>query len=232
MILNSHPRAVTFAGHSNVFVRDELRERRTGLPCDERSPTYALEHRSSFENMYFSSLNSSRSTNESQAAWSGHSAVAPGCFARVGSALRHTSTSLGQLLSGRANGKEASRGLKSSSMISSERNSERGGHSAKDPCTVEGKADVRLRAHGLLVMLREHAEYRQHATIAIVTHKGWLREFEHGPLGRPHATEFDNAEVRAFRLRLGADGAMDVTRTHPAEELGARAEEEAEPAHD
>ena len=43
-----------------------------------------------------------------------------------------------------------------------------------------------------------------------MTHKGWLREFERGPLGRPNATEFGNCELRAFQLTIG-EGGITVT---------------------
>ena len=59
--------------------------------------------------------------------------------------------------------------------------------------------------------------YRGHSAIAIVTHKGFLREFEHGPLGRPQATEFGNCEVRVYRLELGAAEHLHITRIHPPE---------------
>ena len=86
---------------------------------------------------------------------------------------------------------------------------------------TEEKADVRARAQRLLELLAHDASLAAHDTLAIVTHKGWLREFERGPLGRPHAAEFGNCEVRVFRIALGGGAeprkGADVTRVHPPE---------------
>ena len=83
----------------------------------------------------------------------------------------------------------------------------------------EEKEDVRKRSEQLLTLLKSEREYK-HRSIAIVTHKGYLREFERGPLGRPDAEEFGNCEVRVFRLELGAKGHdhVAVTRIHPPEQ--------------
>ena len=48
--------ALLFPEHPNVVVREELRERRTGLPCDERSPVHKMSRRPSFEWMRFSEV--------------------------------------------------------------------------------------------------------------------------------------------------------------------------------
>jgi len=54
--------------------------------------------------------------------------------------------------------------------------------------------------------------------IYLVTHKGWLREFEHGALGRPHAAEFGNCELRIFEFEISA-GEICVRRLHPREDV-------------
>ena len=75
----------------------------------------------------------------------------------------------------------------------------------------------------MLSVLLEEGEDGEHETIAIVTHKGWLREFERGPLQRPAAEEFGNLECRVFRIEFGAQKGMgarpvtNVTRLHPPE---------------
>ena len=48
--------ALLFPEHPNVVVREELRERRTGLPCDERSSIRIMSRRASFEWMRFSEV--------------------------------------------------------------------------------------------------------------------------------------------------------------------------------
>jgi len=48
--------AVLFPEHPGVHIREMLRERRTGLPCDERSPASAMIKRASFQHMSFTQL--------------------------------------------------------------------------------------------------------------------------------------------------------------------------------
>jgi len=63
---------------------------------------------------------------------------------------------------------------------------------------VEDKQQMRART-GLLAGLLEAVP---EASVALVTHKGYLRELERGPLGRPDATECGNAEVRTYKVTL------------------------------
>ena len=62
----------------------------------------------------------------------------------------------------------------------------------------ENKAELRERTRKLLALLDE-------ASIAVVTHKGYLRELERGTLGQPNAKEFTNGEIRVYRIHLGAN---------------------------
>jgi len=48
--------AILFPDHPRVHVYEDLRERRTGLPCDERKDAGYLARQSAFSNMDFSSL--------------------------------------------------------------------------------------------------------------------------------------------------------------------------------
>merc|ERR1719221_217117 len=47
---------------------------------------------------------------------------------------------------------------------------------------------------------------REHKAVAIVTHKGFLRELERGPLGQPEASEFANGEVRMYEVTWDENG--------------------------
>lgn len=77
----------------------------------------------------------------------------------------------------------------------------------------EDNEAVAVRSARLLGFLRlEPAE-----SIAIVTHKGFLREFNRGPLvdslaleGLQLSTVFGNAEVRVCEMKWGADGTLTV----------------------
>ena len=84
------------------------------------------------------------------------------------------------------------------------------------PPIGEEKAHVRRRAEKLLQLL-DAADTRAEAAVCLVTHKGWLREFEHGPLGRPHAAEFGDCELRVFELAISA-GEVGVRCLHPRED--------------
>lgn len=61
----------------------------------------------------------------------------------------------------------------------------------------ENKAELRQRTRKLLALLNE-------PSVAVVTHKGYLRELERGTLGQPDAKEFANGEIRVYRIHLDA----------------------------
>jgi len=69
---------------------------------------------------------------------------------------------------------------------------------------VEDVAMLRRRTGQLADVLHECSE----ETICIITHKGYLRELERGPLGRPAAAEFGNCEVRVYDVMLPSKGTM------------------------
>jgi len=75
---------------------------------------------------------------------------------------------------------------------------------AKTGAVVEDVAMLRRRTGQLAAVLRGSSA----ETICIITHKGYLRELERGPLGRPDATEFTNCEVRVYDVELPIDGTM------------------------
>lgn len=81
----------------------------------------------------------------------------------------------------------------------------------------EGVAAVAEDASALRLRTARLAELLwavEDETLCIVTHKGYLRELEQGPLGRPWAKEFDTAEVRIFEVTLRGDGGMDASEVH------------------
>jgi broad specificity phosphatase PhoE len=50
--------------------------------------------------------------------------------------------------------------------------------------------------------LFELLAHSQHDSVVIVTHKGFLRALERGAFGQPHATEFQNCELRVYRFTM------------------------------
>lgn len=73
---------------------------------------------------------------------------------------------------------------------------------------VEQKHILRGRTNLFVDLLSQQDD----ETLALVTHKGFLRELERGPLGRPDAGEFKNCEVRVFDVKLFADGTVRAER--------------------
>ena len=60
----------------------------------------------------------------------------------------------------------------------------------------EDKIALRKRAHKCMALLAESGQ----EAVAAVTHKGYLRELERGLFGMEDATEFDNCEIRVYKL--------------------------------
>mmetsp|Transcript_120245 Transcript_120245/g.312106 ORF Transcript_120245/g.312106 Transcript_120245/m.312106 type:complete len:308 (+) Transcript_120245:89-1012(+) len=71
----------------------------------------------------------------------------------------------------------------------------------------EDVLDVRCRSASLAKML----QHMDDQTIAVVSHKGFLRELERGPLHHACAKEFKPAELRVFHVTLWPDGSMDAS---------------------
>ena len=60
---------------------------------------------------------------------------------------------------------------------------------------VEEKHMLRGRTNKLFELLSES----EHKAVAVVTHKGYLRELERGPFGQVDSKEFKNCEVRVYK---------------------------------
>lgn len=67
---------------------------------------------------------------------------------------------------------------------------------------VENKYQLRERTRKLFDLIAES----DHKVLAVVTHKGFLRELERGPFGNADATEFSNCEVRVYQASFTAGG--------------------------
>ena len=62
----------------------------------------------------------------------------------------------------------------------------------------ENKSMLRERTNKLWSLLAESKDQ----SVAIVTHKAYLRELERGPFQRPHSKEFRNGEIRVYRVSI------------------------------
>eukprot|EP00448_Togula_jolla_P030737 CAMPEP_0170636082 /NCGR_PEP_ID=MMETSP0224-20130122/37590_1 /TAXON_ID=285029 /ORGANISM="Togula jolla, Strain CCCM 725" /LENGTH=294 /DNA_ID=CAMNT_0010965675 /DNA_START=41 /DNA_END=925 /DNA_ORIENTATION=+ len=127
--------SIMFPNHHNIHVCSAVRERLTGLPCDESSPTQMLQRRLTFDGMIWESPATPPKTVKA---------------------------------------------------------------------TAEDKAMVRLRAE---VALRQILAAKE-GSVAIVSHKGFLRELEKGCLAIKDTAEFDNGEVRVYHVQVHDDGAI------------------------
>jgi broad specificity phosphatase PhoE len=64
----------------------------------------------------------------------------------------------------------------------------------------ENKSMLRERTRQLFRLLAECPPTQK--SIAVVTHKAYLRELERGPFGNPESPEFKNGEIRVYKIRL------------------------------
>ena len=165
-----------FPEHAGIHVREELRERQTGMPPDTRQPSSALMRRKTFRRFSMRRL-------------------------RLLSLERVKLPDITDLLVD----KNKENVVDDHDDDDDDEDDEDGDGSADSNVqTEEDKRKLRIRTSKLFHLLAES----QVRSIAVVTHKGYLRELEHGPFQRPHSTEFKNCEIRVYRVRVGADDSL------------------------
>jgi len=152
--------AAVFPEHSNVRVHGLVRERRTGLACDELSPQREMCLHSDFTYMDFSNVLEAEARAEEEYELAAKFASDP-------------------------------RRNRSDSALPE----------------LEDKQKLRRRTAQLAELLLSTKD----DALCLVTHKGYLRELERGPLGRPKATEFGTCEVRIYEVCIGADSFLEAT---------------------
>mmetsp|Transcript_83050 Transcript_83050/g.230645 ORF Transcript_83050/g.230645 Transcript_83050/m.230645 type:complete len:351 (-) Transcript_83050:93-1145(-) len=158
--------AAVFPGHPNVRVHELVRERRTGLPCDEPSPQGEMCQQPCFSYMDFGNVLQAERQQQAEDA-------------------------------------DGSASQQAAKFTNDPRRS-RSDTAIGDP---EDAAKLRQRT----AMLGELLRSTEDQALCVVTHKGYLRELERGPLGRPEAAEFGTGEVRVYQVSIAADGSMDAT---------------------
>ena len=156
-----------FPDHANIRVREELRERQTGLPPDSRRSTASLRRRPTFHRFSMSRI-------------------------RLQSILNFELPQFAKLFLGDDSDKDDDfLNCDSSNTMIEE--------------SEEDKQMLRKRTEKLFELLGES----DYSSLAIVTHKGYLRELERGQFEQPDAKEFNNCEVRVYRVTMGADKALE-----------------------
>lgn len=172
---------IVFPGHKNIRVREEVRERLTGKACDRKTSTFKMARRDSFRN--FSMNRQLRKSMKQRVR---------GLPERLLGTLPE-SVSFRALFAGRgSNGGGSSGEHAQDAAVANEAPS----ISTKNLShhVVEDKHQLRERTRKLFDLIAESKQ----DVIAVVTHKGFLRELERGPFGQEDATEFKNCEVRVY----------------------------------
>jgi broad specificity phosphatase PhoE len=146
-----------FPESASIRVREELRERCTGLPPDSRASSATLSRQATFQRFSMFRL-------------------------RMQSIAKMDLPMFNHLFRDEEDEVELD--------------------SISDFCsTEEDKVMLRTRTKTLFKLLAESDE----RSIAIVTHKGFLRELERGPFAQVDATEFKNCEVRVYKVKITKD---------------------------
>lgn len=161
-----------FPGHAGVHVREELRERQTLKAADTPMPSHKLRARKSFAHFSMTQL----------------------CNASFKKKLEHLAGDLSRI--GESTGGDSSSRSSGSGSSGSGSGSSRHGIDVVSDGELEEKHMLRERTK-LLFDLLSDSSCRE---VAIVGHKGYLRELERGPFGQQDATEFKNCEMRAYRV--------------------------------
>jgi broad specificity phosphatase PhoE len=79
-----------------------------------------------------------------------------------------------------------------------------------DSCIAEIEDSRKLRQRTTRII--DYLRTCEDNVICVVSHKGYLRELERGPLGRPEAVEFGTGEIRVYKVLLRPDGAVAAIR--------------------
>ena len=175
---------IVFPGHKNIKVREEVRERLTGKACDRKTSAFKMARRDTFRNFNMNRQLRSSIKQRARALPERVLGVLPesvsfrSFFARRGS---NEGSSSG------ANGAVTASDASSGTAWSTSRNN-------LSQHVVEDKHQLRERTRKLFDLIAES----NHDVIAVVTHKGFLRELERGPFAQVDATEFKNCEVRVY----------------------------------
>lgn len=185
-----------FPHHDSICVHEEIQERQTGKPCDSRQSASKLS--TSFQRFRMNAMTSFQddaifcSDDDDD---DDSDARSPSTTAFATEKIRADTL--------RWNSEGHERDEECQSSPDCRRGQQR--RTLSDPLgplQEEDKMELRRRTRKLLGLLDE-------PSIAVVTHKGYLRELERGTLGRPDAKEFGNGEIRVYRIHLDADQELE-----------------------
>jgi broad specificity phosphatase PhoE len=179
---------LVFPDHSNIRVREELRERMTGRPADNRSSSQELQRRGTFSRFSFTKLRQLSVINTDI------TSLLPG-FSR-----KLSMEEIEEELEKEDEVEEEEVGA-TPRMDKKEGTLNRLGSSLNTDEVAEDEGKLRERTLKLFELLAQS----EHRSVAIITHKGYLRGLERGAFGFPDAVEFKNCEVRVYRASFAED---------------------------
>jgi broad specificity phosphatase PhoE len=164
---------IIFPQHDEIHVRTSIAERHTLKPPDTRSHVSQLSKRKSFQHFSMEQLRAESMTDIQDHL----------------ERSQHNSNNIGA----------TSSSSQAVLVIEEEgRDVDNKWNWTEDQWKEEDKAELRRRTERIFVLLAE----ANSASVALVTHKGYLRELERGPFGSPNATEFQNGEIRIYKVTV------------------------------
>lgn len=179
---------IIFQHHKTICVHEEIQERQTGQPCDSRQSSsklcktfrrFQMHAMGSFQDDSMFLSDGDDESDECSSSSISSQNDFPHMASRLSKSLGHNAHCVDQI-------KNTVHRTLSEPLQRME----------------ENKAELRERTRKLLALLDE-------PSIAVVTHKGYLRELERGTLGQPNAKEFMNGEIRVYRIHLGANQELE-----------------------
>ncbi|KAG7374693.1 histidine phosphatase superfamily protein [Nitzschia inconspicua] len=173
---------ILFPDSDNIHVREEISERRTGKPPDTRSSIHWLSLRPSFRRFSMAQLQESvMSKNNEQK-----------------DRLKRRCSSGDEPQQQSKQTEPLTQSLSQPEIFFMLDELFDGADQSDPQFSEEDKEQLRARTETLFALLCEANSF----SVAVVTHKGYLRELERGPFGHPEATQFDNCEIRVYRITM------------------------------
>jgi broad specificity phosphatase PhoE len=202
---------LVFPDHCNIRVRDELRERLTGRPADNRMASFLAEQKFSRFSFVHLRLNSFFSVKTMLKPPPLLSSPLPLPFIKKGKKggmekCEHVvyddddydDDDCGE--GGEDRKEESPPPMPKPSLLNFNKLKAKASQESSFNADQVQEDEDKLRQRTM--KLFELLAHSQHDSVAIVTHKGFLRALERGAFGQPHATEFHNCELRVYRFTM------------------------------
>jgi broad specificity phosphatase PhoE len=196
---------LVFPDHCNIRVRDELRERLTGRPADNRMASFLAEQKFSRFSFVHLRLNSFFSVKTTVRPLPLLSTPLPRPFMKKGGVEEHDDVDCADHDDDDGcDGCDTDNDGKEESMppVTKPLNSKRLLASQESSFNADQVQEDEDKLRQRTMKLFELLAHSQHDSVVIVTHKGFLRALERGAFGQPHATEFQNCELRVYRFTM------------------------------